>query len=192
MNSAIKSHTLTLENLTAHGQLLFPPPLPTYSTPPLPHTPFCARQQHLPVRSTFRFNLNKFQLDFPTICSHFVAHFFPFLSISLILLHFFSTFGNIYGQKVLFARLVACWSCCCWFCCFYHFPQFFDAAFSLCVPSSVSRVRQLLSVSVRSIGGHVRAGTALGHYYTSTSRVGGGEAAAVWVVWQPGGRHVKL
>lgn len=127
------------------------------------------------MRSTFRFNLNKFQLDFPTICSHFVAHFFPFLSISLILLHFFSTFGNIYGQKVLFARLVACWSCCCWFCCFYHFPQFFDAAFSLCVPSSVSRVRQLLSVSVsvRSIGGHVRAGTALGHYYTSTSSNGG-------------------
>lgn len=80
-------------------------------------------------------------------------------------------------------------------CCFSHFPQFFDAAFSLCVPSSVSRVRQrvqLLSVSVRSIGGHVRAGTAVGHYYTSTREAGVAEAAAAWVVWQPGGRHVKL
>lgn len=91
-----------------------------------PHTPFSARLQHLLVRSTFRFNLNKFQLDFPTICSHFVAHFF----LSLSLARFFSTFGNIYGQKVPFARLVACWSCYwCW--CLLFFP--FSSIFRCCI-----------------------------------------------------------
>lgn len=65
----------------------------------------------------------------------------------------------------------------------------FHCAFRRVFPVLVSMV------SMRSIGGHVRAGTALGHYYTSTSNEGsgGGEAgAAAWVVWQPGGRHVKL
>lgn len=190
-------------NSTRTTVIPFSPSLSASPSPP--HTPFSACLQHLLVRSTLRFNLNKFQLDFPTICSHFVAHFFlsftfsPSLSLSFPCT-FFCTFGNIYGQKVPFARLVACWSCCwcwCWCCCFSHFPQFFDAAFSLCVPSSVSRVRQrvqVLSVSVRSIGGHVRAGTALGHYYTSTRKggVAEAEAAAAWVVCQPGGRHVKL
>lgn len=69
----------------------------------------------------------------------------------------------------------------------------FHCAFRRVFPVFVSMLS--LPVSVRSIGRHVRAGTALGHYYTSTSSEGGGggeAGAAVWVVWQPGGRHVKL
>lgn len=69
----------------------------------------------------------------------------------------------------------------------------FHCAFRRVFPVLVSMLS--LPVSVRSIGGHVRAGTALGHYYTSTSSEGGGggeAGAAVWVVWQPGGRYVKL
>lgn len=43
----------------------------------------------------------------------------------------------------------------------------FHCAFRRVFPVFVSML------SMRSIGGHVRAGTALGHYYTSASRKGG-------------------
>lgn len=118
-----------MEICTAHEQLS----LSAYLCPSLPSSlslsPL-ACLQHLPVRSTFRFNLNKFQLDFPSICSH-CSHFVTSFFYTLFLLLFFPMLATF------MARLVACWSCCClcWCCCFSHFPHFsmlhFHCAFSV-------------------------------------------------------------
>lgn len=126
------------------------PPLSISSPPPLllPACSICHCVQRFDSTST---NFNLIFLLFVRI----VRILLPVFSIRFHYPLFFCSamfhVGNIYGQKVPFARLVACWSCCCLCCCcFPHFPQFFDAAFSLCVLSlslrRVFRVRQRVRV----------------------------------------------